>query len=98
MMTREEFQRTWDPETFDWNNAADLARKYPQFFDIWWDPEKIRFTDEVIQALADYCGDYIEKWLPALIESSSEMALLIKTIVKNHKKIKEILEQLEEES
>ena len=57
---KNDFDKWFDPEKFDWNNSEFLAKYFTDQFDIWFDPEK--FNWNCSEYLAKFCSDHFDKW------------------------------------
>lgn len=63
----EMFIHWFNKELFDYANDLDLIRLVPEHFDIWYDPNKINWTSEVIEWLYKTLNNKKDIWLPDYI-------------------------------
>lgn len=63
-MTREEFEKWWNPvkDSWDWENRSyDLAVKYSEFIDVWWNSEKFNWQKNSVHLIFT-CHKQFDLW------------------------------------
>ncbi|RLF27437.1 MAG: hypothetical protein DRN14_05410 [Thermoplasmata archaeon] len=69
------FDIWWNPSIFPWQkHSKDLCKYLPDKFLLWWD-ERL-FNRDHMWALLEYCFDYVEVWLPVLLDGEYFRLLL----------------------
>jgi len=57
---KNDFDKWFNPDKFNWNYSGYLAKYFTNQFDIWFDPEKFNWKQS--NHLAEYCSNQFDVW------------------------------------
>jgi len=70
-----------------------LIKHCSAYFERWWDPRRFQAYPSSIEALALNCAEYMNVWLPHVLEKDSSARALVALVMQRTDEVKQILLQ-----